>query len=131
MGLIKFLRPRIGTRTPIGVHVRRYDLLTQKEIRLGSLAAPRSYFQQAFAWMRSRHGDVVFLVATDDPTWCKENIVQGDDVILLPHATADVHMCALATCRHVIMSVGTFGWWAGWLGGGDVIYYTKPHAPGS
>ena len=29
------------------------------------------------------------------------------------------------------MSVGTFGWWAGWLGGGDVIYYTKPHAPGS
>ena len=29
------------------------------------------------------------------------------------------------------MSVGTFGWWAGWLGGGDVIYYTKPYAPGS
>ncbi|GFS12858.1 galactoside 2-alpha-L-fucosyltransferase [Elysia marginata] len=131
MGLIKFLRPKIGTRTPIGVHVRRFDLLTQKEVKLGSLTAPKSYFQQAFAWMRSRHGDVVFLVATDDPSWCKENILQGDDVILLPHATADVHLCALAACRHVVMSVGTFGWWAGWLGGGDVIYYTKPHAPGS
>ncbi|GFO08980.1 galactoside 2-alpha-l-fucosyltransferase [Plakobranchus ocellatus] len=131
MGLIKFLRPRIGTRTPIGVHVRRSDLLSQKEVTLGSLTAPRSYFQQAFAWMRSRHGDVVFLVATDDPDWCKENILEGNDVILMPDATGDVHLCALAACRHVIMSVGTFGWWAGWLGGGDVIYYTNQYALGS
>ncbi|XP_014667527.1 PREDICTED: uncharacterized protein LOC106809082 [Priapulus caudatus] len=57
----------------------------------------------------ARLGDVVF-VGTDDPL---------------------VDMCALSDCDHVIMTVGTFGWWAGFLSGGDVIYFAQPTWPGS
>ena len=40
-------------------------------------------------------------------------------------------MATLAKCNHVIMSVGTFGWWAGYFSGGDVIYFTPPFEAGS
>ena len=29
----------------------------------------------------------------------------------------------LASCDHVIMTVGTYGWWGAYLAGGDVVYY--------
>ena len=40
-------------------------------------------------------------------------------------------MATLSKCQHLIMSVGTFGWWAGFLTGGDVIYYTPPFREGA
>ena len=42
------------------------------------------------------------------------------------HAPA-VDMAILAGCDHMIMTVGTFGWWAAYLGadarGGEVVHY--------
>jgi len=32
-------------------------------------------------------------------------------------------LAILSSCDHTIMSVGTFGWWAGYLAGGIVVYY--------
>jgi len=32
-------------------------------------------------------------------------------------------MSILANCDHVIISIGTFGWWSGMLSGGEVVYY--------
>ena len=40
-------------------------------------------------------------------------------------------MIVLANCDHVIMSSGTFGWWAGWLSGGHVVYYKHSARKGS
>ena len=37
----------------------------------------------------------------------------------------------LASCQHVIMSVGSFGYWAAFLAGGDVVYYKDHYVKGS
>ena len=50
---------------------------------------------------------------------------------LIPCVHSQVHLAVLGKCNHVIMSVGTFGFWAGYLSGGDVIYYTPPYKKGS
>ncbi|XP_070211529.1 galactoside alpha-(1,2)-fucosyltransferase 1-like [Littorina saxatilis] len=42
-----------------------------------------------------------------------------------------VDLVVLGSCDHFIMSVGTFGWWAGWLTGGTVVYYKYPAKEGS
>jgi len=31
----------------------------------------------------------------------------------------------LSACNDVIMSTGTYGWWAGWLAAGKTVYYRR------
>jgi galactoside 2-L-fucosyltransferase 1/2 len=37
-------------------------------------------------------------------------------------------LAIISSCNHVVMSVGTFGWWGSFLNmqGGHTIYYSKP-----
>ncbi|XP_059139203.1 galactoside alpha-(1,2)-fucosyltransferase 2-like [Physella acuta] len=128
---LESLKDVIGDRIPIGVHVRRMDKTYGKDMGSGDLVAPDTYFRKAFDWMEAKYKNVVFLVATDDRSWCQTTLVDGARVVLLPVAIAEVHLRVLTMCRHVIMSVGTFGWWAGWFVGGDVIYYTRQVREGS
>ena len=117
--------------TTVGIHVRRGDIADQEDkVHFGHLVPSANYFTKAMKYMRAAHGHVVFLVASDDYTWARQNIVEGDVVFVEP-ATPEVHMATLSKCNHVIMSVGTFGWWAGFLSGGDVIYYSTPYKVGS
>lgn len=104
----------------VGVHVRRGDrefLLTR-----GYPMAPLEYILQAMTYMRDRHKNVVFVIVSDSVHWCQSNF-NHTDVVLAPSASPSVHLAMLAACDHVIMTVGTFGWWGGYLSGGDVVYY--------
>lgn len=84
------------------------------------------------AKMRTIHGPrVKFFIATDDPEWCKtQNVFLQDDVVLRLHKNenATVDFSILQQMDHIILSYGTFGWWAAWLGafqsGGTVLYHT-------
>ena len=114
---------QIGSnRTRVGVHVRRGDFLVAHHIRKGYHTAPASYVRKAMELMRRKHGDVIFIFVTDDVKWCQSEF-QTSDVVVAEKAPADVHMALLASCHHVIMTVGTYGWWGAYLAGGDVVYY--------
>jgi len=43
------------------------------------------------------------------------------------NSSPEEDMAMLAACDHIILSLGTFGWWAAWLGAGarqgTVMYY--------
>lgn len=64
--------------------------------------------------------------------WCLKNI-KGDNVkySTIPYNQKGVNLAVISLCDHVIITVGTFGWWGGWLSGGTVIYYKKFPRPGS
>ncbi|GFO01876.1 galactoside 2-alpha-l-fucosyltransferase [Plakobranchus ocellatus] len=116
----------------IGVHVRRGDYLQPDRKRRGFTVAKRSYFLRAFQWMRDALKDknVLFVVACDDTAWC-ENYLSGGDVKTSIPAPAEVHLAMLASCDHVIISTGSFGWWAAWLSRGMVVYYKNFPVPDS
>jgi len=40
------------------------------------------------------------------------------------HSPAE-DLAILRSCNHTIMSVGSFGWWAGYLAGGTTVYYRE------
>lgn len=40
-------------------------------------------------------------------------------------------LALLSSCNHVVMTVGSFGWWAGYLSGGTVVYFKDYPKPGS
>ena len=119
--LLRAHSEQIGNRTRIGIHVRRGDMLMAGLVKRGYHVAPASYVNKAMTYMRGKYGDVIFLVFSTDSSWCLENI--KSDFIMVDMAPATVHLALLASCDHVIMTVGTFGWWGGYLSGGEVVYY--------
>jgi len=46
-------------------------------------------------------------------------------VIFCEGKREEVDLALLSLADHSIITVGTFSWWAGWLAGGNVIYYGK------
>jgi galactoside 2-L-fucosyltransferase 1/2 len=130
---------RILTRLPIkpnvtliGVHARRGDFLSKRNIENGYIVPEKSYFFNAFNFMKRKYpkNRIRFLVASDDLKWCRKNL-KTPGVSILPRASPGVHMAILAKSSHVIMSSGTYGWWAGFMAGGDVVYFKGIFPKGS
>ncbi|KAL8580988.1 hypothetical protein ACOMHN_048022 [Nucella lapillus] len=113
---------KIRNRTRVGVHVRRGDMNLVSLKKKGYHMAPGSYLRKAMDYMRQKHPDAIFITVTDDVPWCRKN-VDASDVVYADWASAQIHLAALASCDHVIMTVGTYGWWGGYLSGGEVVYY--------
>lgn len=78
------------------------------------------------------YGSITFIVFSDDITWCKENINdKGNAIIFSPFSNPGNDLALMSLCDHMIMSIGTFGWWGSWLAGGHVVYYGGYPLPGS
>ena len=46
-------------------------------------------------------------------------------IIFSPGFDDGQDLALLSQCNHTIMTVGTFGWWAGYLAGGITVYYNN------
>ena len=114
----QYLKTRSGTSTTVGIHVRRGD-----HLKHGYLQFPAdAYFVRAMEYFRTKYRDVQFFVSSNDLSWCaKQSFFEGVRLISEEH-TAAQDMAILSSCDHVILSLGTFGWWSGLLSGGEVVY---------
>ncbi|XP_037083884.1 galactoside alpha-(1,2)-fucosyltransferase 2-like [Pollicipes pollicipes] len=110
-----------GTRTYIGVHVRRTDYEEWLATHLdGRLVSP-VYLQRALRYARHAYPRPAFLVSSDDMVWCREHIVGTDVVFVGSDASEAVDLATLALCNHTILTYGTFGYVSAFLAGGDVL----------
>lgn len=113
------------SRTTVGIHVRHGDLLKYGYIQF----PPNEYFLNVLSYFRTKYSNAQFVVASDDPTWCsKQSFFVADDVrVVTEKHKPVVDMAILAGCNHMVMTVGTFGFWGAFLGanakGGEVVYY--------
>ena len=122
--------------TFVGMHVRRGDYVHIVPNQWKGVIADARYLAKAMERMRGRYPDSVFVVASDDVTWCRHNInVSRGDVYFvadgIPWGSPGQDLAVLAACNHTIMTLGTFGFWSAYLAGGDVIYLTKNFLPNS
>ena len=113
-----------NTTAFVGVHVRRTDMLWRSSQDAGYTAPSKGYYLRAIRWMRDLFPskNVKFVVVSEDFAWCDYHLSRSF-VKVAPPASAEVHLALLASCDHVIVSTGTFGWWGAWLSGGKVVYY--------
>ena len=112
--------------TFIGVHIRRGDMLTDP---LGYDVATPEYLSRAVAFFKN-YTNTIFIVCSTDLKWSKENMPKNIRVEYIVGNSAEVDMALLAYSDHVIQTVGTFGWWSGFLNNGTVIYYKWPAKEG-
>ncbi|XP_040204122.1 galactoside alpha-(1,2)-fucosyltransferase 2-like [Rana temporaria] len=127
-----------GNRTNvtfIGVHVRRGDYIWVMAHERKGVVGDKNYVQKAMDYFRNKYDNPLFVVTSDGMDWCKENIntslgdvnFAGDGKIGSP--TRDFAL--LVHCNHTIMTIGTFGYWAAYLVGGETIYLTNFTLPDS
>lgn len=123
--------------TIVGIHIRRGDMTLAVKRKRGYNVASKRYIEQAISLFSKKiNNTLLFLIASNDLVWTKTNIImnpklQRYDFELLQNNTPEIDFAILSSCDHVITSVGTFGWWTGWLSGGMVTYFKWPARPGT
>ncbi|XP_053546800.1 galactoside alpha-(1,2)-fucosyltransferase 2-like isoform X2 [Bombina bombina] len=107
--------------TFVGVHVRRGDYIEIMHDLWKGVIGDRHYLQKAMDYFRVKYENPLFVITSNGMDWCKENI---------DNSKGDVHFAGdgqedspgqdfalLVHCNHTIMTIGTFGIWAGYLAG--------------
>ena len=113
-----------GPVTVVGIHFRRGDLLAENRMNF----PPFAYFPRAMEQLSPSDSKTIFITvgSKEDLDWVKvQSVFQQPNVFYSESVENEkvLDLALLANCDHVITTIGTFGWWAGWLSGGTVIYY--------
>ncbi|OWF38286.1 Galactoside 2-alpha-L-fucosyltransferase 3 [Mizuhopecten yessoensis] len=115
----------------VGIHIRRGDHIERSDVNYGKLVATEGYLDNSMGYFRRKYKDVLFVVISDDILWTTNTLQKYDDVYIVTGNSGEVDMCLLTLTNHTIMSVGTFGWFIGWMTNGTMIYYKNVARPGS
>jgi len=127
----------------VGIHVRAGDILTPFHLLYGFTVPGSSYFiQAARRLVANLTVPVQFVVATDNLAWTRRNValeeVFGDrsnrsnvSVVYSERNGAAFDMALLSSCDTLILSTGSYGWWAAWLANKTTLYYRNWPRPGS
>ncbi|CAF4912847.1 unnamed protein product, partial [Rotaria magnacalcarata] len=66
---------------------------------------------------------------SDDKRYCRKLFRNRANIFLTPRSFYEGDdLIALSLCQHSITTGGTFGWWAGYLAGGEVVHDTRSQA---
>jgi galactoside 2-L-fucosyltransferase 1/2 len=110
----------------VGIHMRwfEYDYL---------IDPPKEYYQSAMGYFRRTYGQknkrVRFYLASSDIERSKKlGLFTDESVVILNNQEAIYDFAVLMSCEGMILSSGSFGWWAAWLGphqrNGEVFYFS-------
>jgi galactoside 2-L-fucosyltransferase 1/2 len=118
----------IAQRIDVGVHVRRSDMQSYSHTRKYNQT---QYILNAMQKMQSLHGpNLRYFVASEDRTWLQsQNIIPNATISPFQAGNFAMDIAVLAACPHVIMTVGTFGWWAAYHTRGTVTYLPEAFQP--
>jgi len=132
-----------STHACIGVHVRRGDFLTETLIDYGLTTLTDTYLRDAMQYFIDRYQRVQFVIASEDQQWVRtslramfnqsvaldaeNSLILDDDVLvtLSQNQSAAVDFAALTMCDGLVISTGSFGWWAAWLANKTTVYYAN------
>lgn len=106
----------------VGVHVRRADMTSYENRQMGYTVASRQYLRSAMSYFEGMYNRIVFIICSDDLFWVEQNVKSEFPVVYSDNYHAVVDLAILSLCDHVIMTVGSFGWWGAYLAGGTTVY---------
>ncbi|CAF1247630.1 unnamed protein product [Adineta steineri] len=96
--------------TSVGIHIRRGDYLGLRPV------SSEKYIFNAMSHFLLKYHSVIFVITSDDKNYCRKTFGQNKNVIVTPDSFSAVDDLAILTlCNHTILTVGTFGWWGGFL----------------
>ena len=126
----KQLLKRIINSNSVCLHVRRDDYVLNPLLQQFHGNLTPEYYNKAIATICDRTIDPHFFIFSDEPEWCKRNIITDR-----PHTFVDINgqdkapedLRLMSACNHFIIANSSFSWWAAWLSGykGKIIIAPK------
>ncbi|XP_045109081.1 galactoside alpha-(1,2)-fucosyltransferase 1-like isoform X4 [Portunus trituberculatus] len=105
----------------VTVHVRRTDYEKHMKNLFNLTQLNKHYYTNAFKFYKKRLKRPLFLVASDDPKWCRENLLAKDVIVIASKVPAE-DMAAMTLGDHHIISYGTFSFMGALLGNGNITH---------
>ncbi|CAG2256968.1 FUT1_2 [Mytilus edulis] len=105
--------------TLVGVHIRRGDKVGNND---GFNIATPDYLNRSVNYYVTKYKFVLFIVISDGMKWSKDNMPSHVPIEYVSLGKRDLDMATVVACDHTIMTIGTFGWWIGYLTNGEVVY---------
>lgn len=133
-GIIKSFQDKGVTKKTVlvGVHIRRGDYVTEKTfVNFGYNVATETYIHNAVKYFQDRYPDVLFIVCGNDLPWAREVMQKYERTYFVEGNSPSQDMALLTGTHHTLMTVGTFGWWIGWLTNGTTVYYKHTYREGT
>ena len=96
----------------VAVSVRRGDYLALGDVFHN---LDEEYYSDA----REIFPDATFVVFSDDPDWCEQNLEWAD--LVVKGNSAIVDLALLASFKNHIIANSSFAWWGAWLADGDTV----------
>ncbi|CAF1026908.1 unnamed protein product [Adineta steineri] len=110
--------------TSVGIHIRRGDFLGVRRV------SSDKYIFNAMSHFLVKYHSVTFIITSDDKQYCRKTFGEKNNVLVTPDSfNAADDLATLTLCNHIILTVGTFGWWGAFLlhnRSGDVLTDSKP-----
>ena len=109
-------------------------MLDPENTKIGYTTAPISYINNAMDYYNQKYKWPLFIAASEDIQWCKDNIKPLQNNVYFSPYGADKFLndfTLLSSCNHSIITIGSYGWFTAWLAGGECVYYDKFPVPGS
>lgn len=103
----------------VSIHIRRGDHLESNVDMTGE----DNFFKRAIQYIKINTSKPIFYVFSDDIDWCKKNqkdlgLTEGENVYFIDWNTGNKSfrdMQLMSLCKHNIIPVSTFSWWASYL----------------
>ncbi|XP_069994999.1 galactoside alpha-(1,2)-fucosyltransferase 2-like [Penaeus vannamei] len=117
------IRKSVGKNpTFVGFHIRRTDYVKFSQIFQKCSLPSSDYYDAALDYYRTHYTRPVFVVASDDMSHARKHLAHANDVFFSEMSLPEEDLSLLASCNHSIMTAGSFGFWASYLAGGEVLY---------
>ena len=100
----------------VAVTVRRGDYLSLPDV---FVHLDEAYYREA----RKNFPNSVFVVFSDDPEWCVENLEWADMVMPCSNPVQDLAL--LSSFKNHIIANSSYGWWGAWLAKGNKVVAPK------
>jgi hypothetical protein len=104
----------MGDKNTISIHVRRGDYINHPT--LGGVCNSE-YYAKSIQYIKNNVQKPVFIVFSNDISWCKYNLNLDDSVYIDWNVGSNSYkdMQLMSLCKHNIIANSSFSWWGAWL----------------
>ena len=101
----------------VGIHIRRGDYLSNKNLNTHSIFKSLKYYNEAIEYVKSYIKNPEFFIFSDDVEWVKSNLKLEAAVYVDWNSGKESYkdLLLMSVCSHNIIANSSFSWWAAWL----------------
>ena len=105
-----------NTKRICSIHVWRGDYITVQEHKdFYHELKPEYYYKAAKTLYGDKIDEVLFIICSDDPNWCRKNL-KFENTLVIENSRTDIFdLFLMANCNDNIIANSSFSWWSAYL----------------